>query len=75
MNFSQMDLKLANGEEVMELARLIKSDDEMKAMRRSIFSCEKSMELMRNHFKPGILGARALESLPNGGRFQGSRVD
>jgi len=47
-------LELANGEEVMELARLIKSDDEMMAMRRSIFSCEKSMELMRNHFKPGI---------------------
>ena len=47
-------LELANGEEVMELARLIKSDDEMMAMRRSIFSCEKSMELMRHHFKPGI---------------------
>lgn len=47
-------LELANGEEVMELARLIKSDDEMMAMRRAIFSCEKSMELMRNHFKPGI---------------------
>ena len=47
-------LELANGEEVMELARLIKSEDEMMAMRRSIFSCEKSMELMRHHFKPGI---------------------
>ena len=47
-------LELANGEEVMELARLIKSDDDMMAMRRSIFSCEKSMELMRHHFKPGI---------------------
>jgi Xaa-Pro aminopeptidase len=35
----------------MELARLIKSDDEMMAMRRSIFSCEKSMELMRDHFQ------------------------
>ena len=49
-----LGIELANGEEVMELARLIKSDDEMMAMRRSIFSCEKSMELMRNHFKPGI---------------------
>jgi len=47
-------LELANGEEVMELARLIKSEDEMMAMRRSIFSCEKSIELMRHHFKPGI---------------------
>ena len=49
-----LGIELANGEELMELARLIKSDDEMMAMRRSIFSCEKSMELMRNHFKPGI---------------------
>ena len=47
-------LKLKNGEEVMELARLIKSEDEIKAMKRSIFACEKSIELMRNHFKPGI---------------------
>jgi len=47
-------LELANGEKVMELARLIKSDDEMAAMRRSIFACERSIELMRNHFKPGI---------------------
>ena len=49
-----LGIELANGEEVMELARLIISDDEMMAMRRSIFSCEKSMELMRHHFKPGI---------------------
>jgi len=49
-----LGLELANGEEVMELARLIKSDEEMIAMRRSIFACEKSIELMRNYFKPGI---------------------
>ena len=38
----------------MELARLIKSDDELVAMRRSIFACERSIELMRNYFKPGV---------------------
>ena len=46
--------KLINGEEVMELARLIKSDDEIIAMRRSIYSCEKSIEIMRSHFESGI---------------------
>ena len=49
-----LGLELTNGEEVMELARLIKSDDEVDAMRRSIFACERSVELMRNYFKPGI---------------------
>ncbi len=47
-------LELANGEEVMELARLIKSEEEIVAMRRSIFACEKSIELMRSHCEPGI---------------------
>ena len=50
----EQGLEIANGEEVMELARLIKSEEEIVAMRRSIFACEKSIELMRNHFKPGI---------------------
>ena len=49
-----LGLELSNGEEIMELARLIKSDDELVAMRRSIFACERSIELMRNYFKPGV---------------------
>ena len=49
-----LGLELSNGEEIMELARLIKSDDELAAMRRSIFACERSIELMRNYFKPGV---------------------
>ena len=49
-----LGLELSNGEEIMELARLIKSDDELVAMRRSIFACERSIELMRHYFKPGV---------------------
>ena len=49
-----LGLELTNGEEVMELARIIKSDDEIAAMRRSIFAYERSIELMRNYFNPGI---------------------
>jgi len=47
-------LELMNGEEVMGLARQIKSDEEMHAMRRSIFAAETSIALMREHFQPGI---------------------
>jgi Xaa-Pro dipeptidase len=49
-----LGLELTNGEEVMELARFIKSDDEIAAMRRSIFACERSIELIRSNFNPGI---------------------
>jgi Xaa-Pro dipeptidase len=49
-----LGLELTNGEEVMELARIIKSDDEIAAMRRSIFAYERSIELIRNYFNPGI---------------------
>ena len=49
-----LGLELTNGEEVMELVRIIKSDDEIAAMRRSIFACERSIKLKRNYFNPGI---------------------
>ncbi len=44
-----------NGEEVMEIARLVKSDDEIKAMRRAVHACEKSMDVMRAAMKPGMM--------------------
>ena len=49
-----LGLELTNSEKVMELARIIKSDDEIAAMRSSIFACVRSIELMRNYFNPGI---------------------
>lgn len=47
-------LTLHDGEEVMELARAIKSVDEIKAMRRSIASCEAAMHEMETALRPGM---------------------
>ncbi|MET1412588.1 Xaa-Pro peptidase family protein [Roseibium sp. HPY-6] len=43
-----------DGEEVMELARAIKCPDEIKAMRRSIASCEAAMQEMEDALVPGM---------------------
>lgn len=45
---------IADGEEVMELARAVKCPDEIKAMRRSIAACEKAMAIMEENLKPGM---------------------
>jgi Xaa-Pro dipeptidase len=43
-----------NGEAVMEQARLIKSQDEILAMRRAIVACEAAMGEMQARLAPGI---------------------
>lgn len=45
---------IADGQEVMELARLIKGPDEIKAMRCSVASTEMSMGLMQQVSRPGL---------------------
>ena len=72
-------LELVNGEAVMELARLVKSEEEMHAMRRSIFAAEKSMSVMREHFHPGISETRLwsylhAEMLSRGGEWIETRL-
>ena len=47
-------ISIGNGEAVMENARLIKSHDEILAMRRSIIACEAAMAEMEAALKPGI---------------------
>jgi Xaa-Pro aminopeptidase len=47
-------VSIVNGEEVMELARSIKSADEIKAMRRSIEACEAAMRVMEADMTPGM---------------------
>ena len=49
-----LDFSVKNGEKLMEHARVIKSDEEIKAMRCSILACEKSIEVMENNVKPGM---------------------
>ena len=43
-----------DGEEVMERTRAIKGDEEIKAMRCAIHSCEVGMHEMRKHCLPGV---------------------
>ncbi|MEZ5935472.1 MAG: Xaa-Pro peptidase family protein [Alphaproteobacteria bacterium] len=47
-------LDLFDGQEVMELARTIKSKDEINAMRCAIATCEASMAVMQAHLQPGV---------------------
>ncbi len=51
---ARLGIPVGNGEAVMENARLIKSPDEIFAMRRSIVSCEAAMGEMEAALKPGI---------------------
>ena len=41
------------GQAVMELARAIKSADEIRAMRCALATCETAMRLMQQHLRPG----------------------
>jgi Xaa-Pro dipeptidase len=51
---AELGVMVGNGEAVMENARLIKSPDELLAMRRSIVACEAAMGEMQAALKPGI---------------------
>jgi Xaa-Pro aminopeptidase len=51
---ASLGVAVGNGEAVMENARLIKSPDELLAMRRSIVACEAAMGEMQAALKPGI---------------------
>ncbi len=50
----RLDVTVGNGEAVMESARLIKSPDEILAMRRAIVACETAMGGMQAALKPGV---------------------
>lgn len=49
-----LGISVGNGEAVMENARLIKSPDEILAMRRAIVACEAAMAEMQAALRPGI---------------------
>lgn len=51
---ARLGIAVGNGEAVMEMARLIKSPDEILAMRRAIVSCEAAMAEMEAKLVPGI---------------------
>jgi Xaa-Pro aminopeptidase len=47
-------LSIENGEELMELARAIKSDEEIKAMRCAVAACQASIHVMHQALQPGL---------------------
>ncbi len=72
-------ITLFNGEEVMELARCIKCDEEIKMMRCAIYSCEQAMDVMRQHMKPNVSEQRLwsylhAENIARGGEWIETRL-
>jgi Xaa-Pro dipeptidase len=49
-----LGLSLQAGQEVMELARAIKSPEEIKAIRCALAACEAAMSVMQSNLRPGI---------------------
>lgn len=74
-----LGVELFNGEEVMELARLIKHDEEIKAMRCSMAAVEQSIAVMREHLQPGVSEMRLwsylhAENIARGGEWIETRL-
>jgi Xaa-Pro aminopeptidase len=68
-----------NGEEVMELARVIKCAEEIKAMRCSIAACEAAMDVMKTKLVPGVTEQRLwgylhAENVARGGEWIETRL-
>jgi len=74
-----LGIELFNGEEVMELARVIKSNEEIKAMRCALATCEKAMAIMQDHLVPGVTEQRLwsylhAENIARGGEWIETRL-
>lgn len=72
-------IDVRNGEEVMELARAIKCDEEIKAMRCAIAAGEDAIRVMQNKLEPGITEQRLwsylhAENIARGGEWLESRL-
>ena len=49
-----INIRVSEGERIMEYARSIKGKDEILAMKCALSACEKSVEIMEAHAKPGL---------------------
>ena len=52
--FAKAGIQVENGQELMELARVIKGPDEIRAMRCAVHACHASMDEMRDAMQPGM---------------------
>ncbi|GAB4355815.1 MAG: Xaa-Pro peptidase family protein [Oricola sp.] len=74
-----LGLEIHSGQEVMEHARLIKSDDEINAMRCAIATCEIAMTEMEKQCRPGITETELwavlhAENIKRGGEWIETRI-
>ncbi len=67
--FGRAGLQIGNGQELMELARLIKGPDEIRAMRCAAHACEQTMLEMRERLEPGMT-ERGVWSLLHAGNIE-----
>ncbi len=72
-------LFLADAKKVMELARAIKSLEEIRALRSSLLTCEAAMHELRNKVQPGMTEQEALSillagSVRRGGEYPETRL-
>lgn len=75
----RLGIEICDGEEVMELARAIKCDEEINAMRCAIAVCEEAMQVMRRRLEPGITEQQLWaylhsESIARGGEWIETRL-
>ena len=75
----QAGIQLANGEEVMECARMIKCADEIRAMRCAIAACDSAINVMREQTRPGVSENRLwahlhAENIARGGEWIETRI-
>ncbi len=78
-HLEKFGVEIFNGEEVMETARLIKSTEEMKAMRCAIATCEVAMGEMEKALIPGVTENRLwsvlhAENIARGGEWIETRL-
>ena len=72
-------IEIVGGEEVMECARMIKCEDEIRAMRCAIAACDSAIDVMKSHARPGVSENRLwshlhAESIARGGEWIETRI-
>ncbi|HKR40614.1 MAG TPA: Xaa-Pro peptidase family protein [Paraburkholderia sp.] len=75
----RLGIEIKSGEALMEEARRIKCEDEIRAMRCAIHACETGIGVMRGHMKPGITEQRLwsylhAENIARGGEWIETRL-
>ena len=78
-HLNQLGINLVGGEEIMETARMLKSTDEIVAMRCAIAACDSAIDIMRQHARPGISENRLwahlhAENIVRGGEWIETRI-